>query len=85
MNSDVTCNHVLIVGLKMDGQMNMNSSRYRDNLQCIAAGANLQCVATVHMLQDHLQCVATVFDLVYPFSIQRPGAHVTALFIGDMP
>jgi hypothetical protein len=85
MNSAVTCNHVLIVGLKMDGQMNMNSSRYRDNLQCIATGINLQCVTTVHLLQGHLQCNATVLDLVYPFSIQRPAAHVTALFTGDMP
>jgi hypothetical protein len=85
MNSAMTCNHVLIVGLKMDGQMNMNSSRYRNNLQCTATGTNLQCVATVHLLQGSSTVVATVLDLVYSFSIQRPGVHVTALFIGDMP
>jgi hypothetical protein len=85
MNSAVTCDHVLIVGLKMDDHMNMNSSCYRDKLQCIATGTNLQCVATVYLLHCHLQCIATVLDLVYPFSIQRPEAHVTLLFIGDMP
>jgi hypothetical protein len=67
----------------MDGQMNMNSRCYKDNLQCIATGTNLQCIATVHLLQDHLQCIATVIDLVYPFSIQRSKVHVTGLFIGD--
>jgi hypothetical protein len=84
-NSVVTCDHVLIVGLKMEGQINMNSRRYRDNPQCIATGTNLQCIDTVHLLQGHLQYITTVLDLVYSFSIQRPKVHVTALFIGDMP
>jgi hypothetical protein len=76
----VTCAHFLIVGLKTDDQMNINSSHYRDNLQYIATGINIQCIATSYRLQDHLQCIATGLDLVYPFSIQQPGAHVMALF-----
>jgi hypothetical protein len=82
MNSVVTCDNFLIVGLKADDQMNMNSSRYRAYLQYIATGINIQCIATSYLLQDHLQCIATGLDLVYPFSIQQPEAHVTTLFIG---
>jgi hypothetical protein len=41
MNSVVTCDYFLIVGLKTNDQMNMNSGRYRDIYYRIIYNASL--------------------------------------------